>query len=311
MSSNRLVLPLPFGPTTAMRSPGRTWKLTGANNRCPRTRTRLSAIARRRAVRGDPRTELEAIASLGVDEGLPARFDRFFRPGLGDDGTLHHPGGAPVVAGALLGFPLVRPAAALARRAFEPSDLLSDAGVFPFLPGKAFQELRSPGRERTAVCLHRVRVQRDDVVDARIQERAVVGHHQEPGLAAKVAGKALARTTVEVIGRLVDQRETGLPGEQAPRQQAARPLAPAQRVEPPHPADRGPMFQGIEFASRGPHRSSSRRPPETGTAGLRTGRVSARRGRHRADPDIARSQLPKRAGRILGRRERGRSSGSA
>ena len=103
-----------------------------------------------------------------------------------------------------------------------------------FLARKALQKGVPPSRERAAPRFRRVWIQRDDVVNARVEERPVVGHDEEAGLGVQVLGDAFPAGAVEVVGRFVDQREPGLARKQA-RQEATRLFPAAQVVETARP----------------------------------------------------------------------------
>ena len=183
--------------------------------------------------------QAQGVRAFDVDQGLPALFDGLVGALFDGDGALHLARGARadealVRVRALLCLPLVRPAAALAGGAFEPSDFPAQPGVRALLALKALAEGFPPGRERAAPGLHGVRIQGDHVVDAGVEEGPVVGHHEEAGLGVQILGDALPAGAVEVVGWLVDQRESGLPREQ-PREQAAGPFAAAQAVEATRP----------------------------------------------------------------------------
>ena len=231
------------------------------------------------------RAEFEPIHALSVFQQRGLFFGGRFQPPSGVFGAFHHLGGfvadeAAVraeagVAGAVLGrFRLVRPGRGAARgfvqaADFAPQTLVLVAFKFILPVARLF-----PCGKVTLLQLNIRFVDRKHMIDASIQQGAVMGYQEKPALFAQVGAQQAAASLIEMVGRLVNQRKSVLAREK--RGQLRLGLFPGRQRAERAVQRRLIHAEQRQFAHEPPFFAATAKPGQYGAR--RAFRLSGRRG---------------------------------
>ncbi len=158
------------------------------------------------------RMQLQIFCALRVFEQLGFLLDGLFLPRLDGFGALHHlcgfmPDKAFVCRAAFGCLHAIRPRGALPGGGFEPFDIAPEPLILRGLGLLLLAEVFYPGGEIAALHLDIGPIQGKNVIDAGIEETAIVRDQNKALFLLQISGDDFPGPGIQMIGWLIDEQE--------------------------------------------------------------------------------------------------------